>query len=88
MARQRWGAAHDELVAKLSPAALAEVLEHFRGRVLRVPIEIHETREQRGKTVLKRLKKGDTYAEAAGAAGIGRSTAIKYATLDADADDE
>lgn len=71
--RSRWGDTHDQLVKRLSPSALSELITQFGGKIIRVPRKVHETREERTARIIQLLD-DRTYSEAAEEMGCDPST--------------
>jgi hypothetical protein len=69
MARNRYGTVQQQLLARLSPAALDELVREFGGRLIRVPAPSLLARRQRRWNVVQLLGTDATYSEVALAVG-------------------
>ena len=75
---RRWGSGGAELVARLTPECLAELIEKFGGRAIWVPRSLRSAeRAARLPELQAMLDQRASYREAAAALGISKTAAVR-----------
>lgn len=76
---KRWGRLREELERRLSPGALAELIDQFGGQVIRVPTPTLTEQRRRRQRVRDALDAGETYHAAASIVGASVRTVVRDA---------